>query len=220
MNVVSILRIRVHGYWHAGGGRSAGNYLDALCERDGLFPVLPGRQLKGLLRQAVRRAEEWHWLDDIDRPEGPESKHVRLLFGSATQREGRHATFPGVVRVDSGRLPAADRRWLQVPSNVAHVAALYDELFSTAIDENGSAKAHSLRGIEVAVPVPLEARLELSLTAQDPARRAQQAAYLAGDAPWRVLEAALPLLDHIGAHRNRGLGECEAQLTVAEAGHA
>ena len=40
----------------------------------------------------------------------------------------------------------------------------------------------------------------------------QQQAYLQSGIGWHVLEAALPLLDAIGAHRNRGFGEVIAHL--------
>ena len=85
------------------------------------------------------------------------------------------------------------------------------------IDENGSALAHSLRGNEVAIPMPLQARLDLRATAVDADHRVQQEAWLDSDAPWLALERTLPLIDHIGAHRNRGLGECRLTLTATGA---
>ena len=211
------LQISLHSYWHAGGGRSSGHHLDALCERDGTLPVLPGRQLKGLLRHAVRRAESWGWLADIALPTGPMADHQSLLFGSSSQTESRDATQPGVLMVGSAVLPEAERNWLASPTNTALASLLFDELFSTAINEQGTAKVHSLRGIEVALPGELVATLELQPTAQATALQQQQHHYLESDAPWQVIQAALPLLDHVGAHRARGLGECLAQLSGAGA---
>lgn len=211
------LHIHLHGYWHAGAGRSSGHHLDALCERDDGLPILPGRQLKGVLRDAVRRAEAWGWLQDIDLPSGPASDHQSLLFGSSNQAEGRFSTSPGMLLVGSAHLPEAERLWLSQPGQAAVRSALFDELFSTAINEHGSALAQSLRGLEVAIPAPLAASLELGVTAQQPGHRQQQQAYLDSGRAWQVLEAALPLLDHIGAHRSRGLGECTVRLTSAGA---
>lgn len=211
------LQLTLHGYWHAGGGRSSGHHLDALCERDGLLPVLPGRQLKGLLRHAVRRAEAWGWLADIALPRGQMPDHQSLLFGSASQEQSRASTLPGVLMVGSAILPGTEHDWLSAEANAPLAALLFDELFSTAINEQGTAKAQSLRGIEVALPATLVAGLELQATAQSAALRAQQIAYMESEAPWQVLRAALPLLDHIGAHRSRGLGECLAQLSGAGA---
>lgn len=216
MNAERVLTIHLHGYWHAGGGRSAGHYLDAMCERDGALPVLPGRQLKGLLRHAVHRAEQWGWLKEFALPEGPASSHETLLFGSASQHEQRDGTHPGGLRVGSARLPAADRYWLQQAEHAHNASALFGELFSTAIDaDTGSAKPQSLRGIEAAIPIALHAELELAAVALEPSRHQQQARYVGADTPWQVLQTALPLLDHIGAQRNRGLGECHMQLTTA-----
>ena len=215
-----ILIIKLQGYWHSGGGRSSGHYLDAMCERDGQLPVLPGRQLKGLLRHAVHRAEQWGWLQDAPLSPGPAQSHEELLFGSTSQQEMRNATHPGIIGVDSALIPSHERQWLQHADNANCLPALFGELFSTAIDDNGSAKSHTLRGVEVAIPLSLHAALVLSLTALDPVRRQQQARYLQEDTPWQVLEAALPLLDHIGAHRNRGLGECVVQLVAGTAGGA
>lgn len=211
------LQISLHNYWHAGGGRSSGHHLDALCERDGTLPILPGRQLKGLLRHAVRRAEAWGWLDDIPLPAGPMADHQSLLFGSASQAESRDATQPGVLMVGSAVLPEAERHWLATPANAELASLLFDELFNTAINDQGSAKAHSLRGIEVALPGELTAALELHSTAQDNTLQQQQRQYLESDAPWQAIQTALPLLDHVGAHRSRGLGECLAQLSGAGA---
>lgn len=220
MNNERTLIIQLQGYWHSGGGRSSGNYLDAMCERDGQLPVLPGRQLKGLLRHAVRRAELWGWLQETPLPPGPAGSHEELLFGSLSQQELRNATHPGVIGVGSALIPDPERNWLQQAGNAVFATTLFGELFSTAIDENGSAKAHTLRGTEVAVPLPLHAALVLNLTALDSTRRQQQVGYLEDETPWHVLHAALPLLDHVGAHRNRGLGECVVQLVAGTAGGA
>lgn len=218
---VMTLRIDLAGYWHAGSGRGSGSHLDALCERnaDGL-PVLPGRQLKGLLRHAVRRAEAWGWYADLPLPAGPASNIEILLFGSDSQTEDRHGTLPGLLAVDSAELPAAERNWLAAPVQASWRSQLFDELFSTAIDENGTARDHSLRGVEVALPTVLEAGVSLQAFALEPAHRRQQDAWLAGPAPWSALAMALPLVDAIGAHRSRGLGEACLTLTSSGGAHA
>lgn len=209
------LQLDFTNYWHAGSGRGSGYHLDALCERDGdQLPVLPGRQLKGLLRHAVHRAEAWGWLNELPLPDGPLHSHEELLFGSRSHSESRDATQPGLLQVDTARLPAAERQWLAHPEQAELREELFGELFSTAIDEQGSAQRYSLRGLQVCIPLPLQAALTLALTAQDSALRAQQLAYLQSAVGWTVLDAVLPLLDALGAHRSRGLGEARVTLDI------
>ena len=219
MNHRASLKLDFRGYWHAGSGRSSGHHLDAVCERDGSdLPYFPGRQLKGILRHAVRRAEAWGWLAALSLADGPVTSHEELLFGSGSQMEGRHATFPGLIQVGDAGLSTAEHEWLRQPEQAGYRACLFTELFSTAIDENGTARKYSLRGLEVCLPTHLESLLELHLTALDPALRQQQQDALKLPDPWMALKKALPLVDALGAHRSRGLGEAEVTLAVMNKG--
>lgn len=219
MSAHACLQLDFTNYWHAGSGRGSGYHLDALCERDGdQLPVLPGRQLKGLLRHAVHRAEAWGWLNELPLPDGPLHSHEELLFGSRSHSESRDATQPGLLLVDTARLPTAERQWLAHPEQAELSEELFGELFSTAIDEQGSAQRYSLRGLQVCIPLSLQAALTLAVTAQGSAPRAQQQAYLQSSVGWTVLDAALPLLDALGAHRSRGLGEARVTLDLAGQG--
>jgi CRISPR/Cas system CSM-associated protein Csm3 (group 7 of RAMP superfamily) len=206
-------------YWHAGSGRSSGYHLDSLCERNQeQLPYFPGRQLKGLLRQAVARAEDWGWFAELPIPQGPFKRHEELLFGSTNQEENRHTTQPGLLLVDSANLPDAERQWLAHSDQSELRSELFAELFSTAINDQGSAQRYSLRGLEVCIPLTLVADLSLAVTAQQPEARLQQQAYLQQQNCWAALSASLPLLDALGAHRSRGLGEARVSLTIAKQG--
>lgn len=207
------LQVDFLNYWHVGSGRGGGHFLDAVCERDddGL-PVLPGRQLKGLLRHALFRAEAWGWLEGLELPPGPVTSHEGLIFGSRSHGSGRFATWPGMLVVDSAHLPDAERRWLALPEQSQMRGALFEALFSTAIDELGSARRYSLRGLEVCVPLSLRSGLALEASATEDLLRAQQRAYVDAGTGWAALQAALPLLDAFGAQRSRGLGEARVSL--------
>lgn len=219
MSAHARLNLDFINYWHAGSGRSSGYHLDALCERDDCqLPILPGRQLKGLLRHAVHRAEVWGWLSELPLPAGPLESHEELLFGSRSQAESRHTTQPGLLRVDSARLPDAEHQWLAHSEQSELREELFGELFSTAINDQGSAQRYSLRGLQVCIPLRLQAALGLSITASENALRTQQQTYLQSGTAWQVLEASLPLLDALGAHRNRGLGEAQVTLDTAGQG--
>ena len=218
----AVLSIALTGYWHAGSGRGAGHHLDAVCERDSAgLPVLPGKQVKGLLRQAVARAEAWSWFSSLTLPDGPMPNFETLLFGSESQGEDRYQSQPGMLRVASAALPETEHLWLAQPEQTGLRQMLFSELFSTAIDElSGSAKNGSLRGIEVAIPCSLRAALTLHANALESDLRQQQNALLATGDGWRILEQAASLIDAVGAGRTRGLGEATITLMTETTGAA
>ncbi len=189
------LTIDLKGYWHAGGGRDAGSVYDAVVQRDpdGL-PVLPGRHLKGLLRDAVARAENWGW----DHFEGM----TDTLFGRRNPSD-EGAPERGCLRISDGMLPQAQRRWLASAEGERLTPALYAGLYATAVEhESGTALKHSLRGIEVTIPVKLQALIE-PVPGQTPP-----------DGWDERISDILHLIDAVGAHRSRGLGRAEITLEV------
>src|SRR5690554_6874870 len=113
MNCQHDLQIELHGFWHAGSGRSAGALADALVQKsaDGL-PVIGGRHIKGLLRHALVKAEALGWFAGVQLPAGPAQTLETLLFGSANQQEGRFATLPGMLIVSDAALPNNEADWL------------------------------------------------------------------------------------------------------------
>jgi len=182
---MAVLKLEIDSldWWHCGGGRGAGSHLDAVVDLEDGLPYLPGRQLKGLLREACRCLEEWGHLEKpattfqlFGRPGGP--------------NEDRHASLPGILQVDSARLPADLRKAILFDAGLK--SALFGELFATALDSSGSARPKSLRGIQVSVPL----RLETTVSGPD-------------DHFWQVtLRRCFPLVRALGAHRSRGLGRC------------
>lgn len=198
-------------YWHAGTGSGSGTHLDALTEKDHKYlPFVSGRHLKGLLRHAMHCAEVWNWFEE-NLAQGPAINWEMLIFGSVNQANSRSKTLPGMLLINDAVIPLHEQQWLN--KNPAAKPLLYSEIYSTAIDPgNGSAKAHSLRGIEVCLPLQLRALLTLAVTATDPIHRQQQQNLLAMANPFFWLAPVLSLVDAVGAHRTRGLGE--ARLSV------
>lgn len=199
------LNVEIQSYWHPGTGRGSGFYLDAVTHAgpDGL-PRLPGRTLKGLLRDALWRAEQWQW------PQVPQGT-TWALFGSRDKHRDSETgdanlSDPGLLRVGDACLPTEVAAYLSgTKEGRALILGLYREHFSTAIEPStGVAKARSLRGMQVIVPLTLEARIS-----EVPGPQVQ--------AGWReTLEAVLPLITAVGAHRTRGFGR--ARLNWKEAG--
>ncbi len=136
-----LLQIALLSHWRSGTGRDRPGMLDATCQRDadGL-PMIPGKHLKGLLRDAVKRAEAFGWIAPV----------AGVLFGDDTQ--------PGTLRVETARLSAGGRAALR--ENPDLVTMLFDTRRATAIEPTGAAKPGSLRFEEVAVPMNLQADLQ------------------------------------------------------------
>lgn len=195
------LTIKLLDLWHAGSGRGQGRSLDAVVvvDADGL-PYLPGRQLRGLLRDAVRCLQAWG--------HAPDGTEVRL-FGAevpAADADLRlHRSQPGRLAVSSAVLPADEAAWLRSDAGSKTVPHLFVEVFSTAINTNGVAEDSTLRGIQMTVPLTLLAELEL--WADDPAQAQQD---------WQLLADAAALVQHVGAHRSRGAGRARLCLGKPE----
>lgn len=219
MTVRNELQIDVHGYWHAGSGRSAGALADALVQKNAAgLPVVSGRHIKGLLRHALSKAQVLGWFADVQLPAGPASDLETLLFGSANQQEGRFATLPGILIVEDAVLPEAEASWLAQPEQAQLRQHLYTQVSSTAMTELGTAKENSLRSIEVSLPLRLLCGLKLQVTAVDEAHRQQQQQWLQNPQPWQQLIEASSMLDSLGASRSRGLGEASFSWQASKGG--
>ena len=186
------LVIDIHNWWQPGTGRGSGAHLDALAhtDADGV-PELPGRTVKGLLRDAMERAQALGWI---------EGDLARQLFGHSGSPD-EPFTEPGVLRISSARLPDAERRWLACTDGEAASQHLFSELASTAIDTaSGTAQSASLRAIQVVLPLKLRAEI-VPMPGSD----------IPND--WSsALEQCLPLIRSVGSGRSRGLGRATLSL--------
>ncbi|MGI2046096.1 RAMP superfamily CRISPR-associated protein [Shewanella oncorhynchi] len=208
------LHIEILHYWHAGTGSGGGSHLDAITEKDAYgLPFLAGKHIKGLLRHAVHRAQHWQWFS-VALPDGPAADLETLIFGSRSQQEKREKTLPGILCIGDAKLKQSESAFLK--DNLKYTPFLYQEIYSTAINAAGTAKEHSLRGLEVTLPVVLQADLSLEVTALDDAHRQQQQQWLDNTSSFDWLEKVLPLIDSIGAHRTRGLGEAVFTLQTQQ----
>lgn len=188
MNMKLTYHLKFLGYWHCGSGLSGGAEADDSVIRDAEgLPFVPGKTIKGLLRDAA--LEMGHFDNDID------EDSVQSLFGHVemditdTDREIVRRTHAGSAFFSNAEMLPAERA-----DAIAGLAPyLFDILSSTSIDaETGTAKHQTLRSIEVTVPIVLEGCIEFP-----------------GDA--REVELILKCLKWVrtaGAHRNRGLGRC------------
>lgn len=132
--------IKFYAYWHCGSGLSAGADVDELVvkDRNGL-PFVPGKTLKGLVREAV--GEYVFFSGQADAL----MESVQSLFGSHDQTEG-------IAHFGNATLSRTEREAIVAAQAQSY---LYDKLTTTAIDTDGVACDHSLRSMEVTVPCTL-----------------------------------------------------------------
>lgn len=190
------LVFEILSFWQVGTGEGLLGGADSRAARDcdGL-PYIPGRQVKGLCRDAVLRTETFGKIT---------AGMSDALFGSRAAAGGPLLSDPsaGCLRFGSARLPKSDRNALRGQS--ALIAELFQIRRSTAISDQGTALAGTLRSDEIVIPLTLEAPVS-------PLEGAPES--------WRdELETALPLLNGIGSGRSRGLGR--VIVTLAEDGRS
>ena len=189
MNKIRMI-FNIVSYWHIGSGNAEGANLDAtvLKTSEGL-PFIPGKTIKGLLREAVTT------LEDI----GKIDKNVSVsLFGTQNSQEtSRYKTIPGTVIVNDATLGSQFKKWAE--SNREKIKMLYRFIPSTSINQDGVSTDKFLRRIEVTIPLVLFSEIEISKEAQ----KYQMNLYDAAN-----------LVRFIGSHRHRGLGR--TKLTLKE----
>lgn len=186
------LVFNILSFWQVGTGEGDMGTFDSRAARDPLgLPLIPGRQVKGLCRQAMHDAEE------LGIP-GIVKGTTRLLFGTRAAAGAPPLDDPtsGLLRFSDARLPEAIRTDLQ--GNEALIGGLYQTRRSTAMTDKGVARKHSLRFDEVVVPLTLEATVT---------RNGTDAPADGSPADWeKLVEAILPLISAIGSGRTRGMG--------------
>jgi CRISPR/Cas system CSM-associated protein Csm3 (group 7 of RAMP superfamily) len=133
-----IYKIQFFDYWHAGSGLAGSTYADSIVHKtEDELPMIPGRTVKGLLRDA---AKILHELDNslitkafIVDVFGEKDTPTICFFSNATLSQKLAEKIVQENQQD----------------------ALYEVLASTQIDADGQAKEGSLRQLEVTIPIIL-----------------------------------------------------------------
>jgi CRISPR/Cas system CSM-associated protein Csm3 (group 7 of RAMP superfamily) len=208
-SLVFTLEFELLSYWHIGSGLEGGAYADALALKaaNGL-PYIPGKSIKGLLREAFHQAQDNNWLTNTS-----ELQLLAILFGSEGQA-GQETQ--GLLQVSSATLSDCEQQFFA--TNPATKASLFSVVSSTAIDQiTGVAKETSLRSMEVAVPMTMQARV--SINRQHPHFAKLESLLTSTFDTW--LTQVVTLITNLGAKRNRGLGQVivtSTAITSASAG--
>ena len=192
------LNINMLDLWLFGSGRGEGAHIDStpLLDAKGL-PYVPGRAVKGLLRDATLDLPQ---LQGLSEPAA--NLRLRDLFGTREEGQTRHNTQPGRVQFTDAQLPHPLAKKLSADRSV--MQGLFHDIRATAIDDRtGTARDHTLRSIRAVVPMPLQAELSSS-HAED----------------FKLLRQAAHLVTALGAHRSRGLGRCACSLDTPQPSQA
>lgn len=175
--------------WHAGSGLSSGSDLDALVIKDNKgFPFIPGKTLKGLLREA---AEELSMLKGIKPADNPFIIHFFGFFDELNSEESKiHQR--GKAHFSDAMLSSKLRS-----EGAAFAKFFFREKTSTAIEKTGLAVKNSLRKMETTIPCQLSARIFYD---EYPGCEDELKKYF----QW---------IKRLGQSRNHGLGRCEFLCT-------
>ncbi len=182
------INIEILSCWHAGSGLGRAGFVDAQALRDNQgLPYLPGRTLKGLLREGVQLA--------ADAGQLPSQRQAANIFGQGDDAAHATGAAPDLF-IGDATLDAPTRAWFAQPGNQAKKEYLFLPFASTRLDEHGLAEDHTLRLVELAVPLELAAQAIIP----DPATLLD-------------LETGASLVRWLGSYRHRGLGRCRITIT-------
>lgn len=175
--------ITFYSPWHCGSGFSAGADVDALVVKDeNGMPFVPGKTLKGLIREAIE-----NYISMSSDTEADIVKTVEETFGRICDKTNESTM--GSAHFSNAVLCL--REYNAIVGNELQ-KYLYSKLTTTAIDDNGIAKDHSLRSEEVVVPCTLYAKITG-----------------VPESIHEILTKSLGLIKRLGQKRNRGLGRCD-----------
>lgn len=169
-------KIEFHSYWHCSSGQSAGADVDELVVKDSCgLPFVPGKTVKGLFRDACSELENYGHVDGA---------FVKLVFG--TEDIMSECFFSNAV------LDKSERDYIFQEDLSDY---LYDSVSSTAIDEDGIAREHSLRRTQVVLPCILHGTVE--------------------SVPQECVDGlikSMGLIKRLGRGRSRGFGRCTISM--------
>jgi CRISPR/Cas system CSM-associated protein Csm3 (group 7 of RAMP superfamily) len=181
-------KIKFLDYWHTSSGLSTGADVDLTVLKDehGL-PILPGKTLKGLFREAAENLKELN-------SKLISKDFIHSVFGEQLPKGAKTEDEHEVKEADSFFSDArfSDNIYKLVINKEIQPSYLYKSIASTQIDENGQAKDFSLRQMEVTVPVELYAEIYDFDKKYEP-----------------QMELCFKYVKRLGLNRNRGLGRCE-----------
>lgn len=183
-------KLEFFSYWHCGSGLSAGADVDLLTIKDSDdLPFVPGKTIKGLLREASET------LAALAPDEYPTTEEIEKIYGKADVTSPE-SMLQGCAFFSNAEFPEADKSFIR---SKGYRRSLFSSVSSTAIDENGIAKEHSLRKTEVTLPCTLTGEI-INLP----------------EGCEKLISDSMAFVKRLGENRNRGLGRCRFTITETE----
>lgn len=189
-------QIEFFTYWHAGSGLSGGAYADLLVNKtkEGL-PFIPGKTLKGMIRDGAITISSYNSsLVDVD--------FIHKVFGEKPKKINSEDTDaepvePGICFFSNAEL--SGNLTAQLIQNEKEYLGqhFYEVLASTRIDDQGVADDHTLRQMEVTIPLTLYATIEH---------------FPDDSAAFAQMQHCMSAIKRMGLGRTRGLGRCQFSL--------
>lgn len=175
--------------WHCGSGLSAGSKSDAMVKRNrnGL-PVVPGKTIKGLLKDAA---------SDLFEGDTDFDDFIEACFGTGTKAQKDAINYEFYYQ-NSSFTSGLTKYFMDNPKEKEK---LFRFLPSISIDEKGIAKNKALRTTEVCIPVTVVGAIS----------------NIPEDYRAKMIEC-IQMVKRLGSNRNRGLGRCRFDLVEKQEG--
>jgi len=169
-------KVQFYTYWHTSSWLTAGANADTTVIKDeNYFPYIPGKTLKGLIREMAELLY-------------PDSDFVKECFGIGGDRIDIKDKNIASCFFSNAELTKETKKAI----NKLDKNMLYNKVTSTSIDKDGIAKEHSLREMEVTIPITLYAEIN---NLDDTYRE--------------KMITSIKMIKRLGLNRNRGLGKCD-----------
>jgi len=186
-------QIKMLSDWHTGSGLDSATNANSLVKKDDHGqPYIPGKTIKGLIKDAVE--------DMIEVGQAKEEALIRI-FGKLKKDvdpniDENQVSHSGVAFFSNVKI--SDLEAQEIKTNNL-TPFLYRNIASTAIGANGVAEGKSLRVTEVTTPLNLQGYIS-NLNQDD----------------CDLLNKAVLLVRRLGVNRNRGLGRCKVTVLKKE----
>jgi CRISPR/Cas system CSM-associated protein Csm3 (group 7 of RAMP superfamily) len=125
--------------WHCGSGLSGGAEADAVVIKERNLPYVPGKTIKGLIREAMHEISEVH--------AGVSESDIKSILETSDDTQSAYFS--------NAELPEAEQN--EISDELSHF--LYRNISSTKIDKRGTAEQGTLRVKEVTMPLTLEGKI-------------------------------------------------------------
>ncbi|MDR0864061.1 MAG: RAMP superfamily CRISPR-associated protein [Candidatus Symbiothrix sp.] len=187
--------VKFFSEWHCGSGLAAGANINALVVKDkNELPFIPGKTIKGLVREAVE--------DILSFKNEKKEKIFYETFGYNNDDEENKKNIDDIEKLENNGVGCCffsnavlNETLSSDIKNEDLVRFLYRSHSSTAIEDSGIAKEHSLREIETVIPCELHGTINYVPKLME-----------------ENIKDGLGLIKRLGVNRNRGLGRCQITL--------